>query len=418
MREAMLAALRAEPIDWRYKAGPLRDGQWDAATLSADKTDVLDGSFPLPVAVLKASAVEHNLEVMAEYCRDHAIDLAPHGKTTMSPQLVERQLQAGAWGITVATVAQARVYRHFGVRRLLLANQLVDRGGLAWAAAALAEPDVELYCLVDGLAGVARMAAVLGERPPPQPLRVLVELGVPGRRTGCRTTEEAEAVAAAVDDAPHLELAGVEGFEGVIGSDRAPQTVADVDRFLDWLRTVTERLLATTSLGRREETIVTAGGSAYPDRVVERLGAWSTAPVRVVLRSGCYLAHDSGLYAQVSPLPLQPALEIWGPVLSRPEPELAIVGFGRRDVSFDSGLPVPQRVRSDQGNLRDLLGTMTVHELNDQHAFVTLPAAAPLEVGELMGCGISHPCTTFDKWSAMPVVDDGYRVVDVLRTFF
>lgn len=412
MDDRTLAALASEQLDWRHKAGPVGD-----ATAATEGREALDGAFPLPLAVLKASALDHNLAVMSSFCNEHGAELAPHGKTTMAPQLVHRQLEAGAWGVTVATVAQARVYRRYGTRRILLANELVDRGGLAWAAAALAEADFELYCLTDSLAGVARMDAVLGGHSPPRPLPVLVELGVPGRRAGCRSLEDAEAVAAAVDQSPTLELAGGEGYEGVIGGDRSPQTIAQVDRYLDRLRATTERLMESTSLRDRQEVIISAGGSAYPDRVVDRLGGGRDARVRLVLRSGCYLTHDTGLYAQVSPLPLRPALEIWGVVLSRPEPDLAIVGFGRRDVSFDAGLPVPQWARTDDGETRDVAGA-AVQELNDQHAFVTLTGDDQLDVGELLGCGISHPCTTFDKWSAIPVVDDGYRVVDVIRTFF
>jgi D-serine deaminase-like pyridoxal phosphate-dependent protein len=103
-------------------------------------------------------------------------------------------------------------------------------------------------------------------------------------------------------------------------------------------------------------------------------------------------------------------------VLSRPEPELALLLMGKRDVPYDIDLPSPFAVRGPEG-LRDVTG-MQVTELNDQHAFLRLPADDPLAVGDLVGSGISHPCTAFDKWRLIPVVDDDYTVVDAIHTFF
>jgi D-serine deaminase-like pyridoxal phosphate-dependent protein len=147
--------------------------------------------------------------------------------------------------------------------------------------------------------------------------------------------------------------------------------------------------------------------------------------VTAILRSGAYLTYDHGHYRDVSPgtrgvagAPrLLPAIELWAQVLSRPEPGLALLCAGRRDVGFDSGLPVPLRgVRRDGGRLD--LGGATVTELNDQHAYVRLDASAVLAPGDLVGLGISHPCTTLDKWRMIPVVNSEDRVVDVVHAFF
>jgi D-serine deaminase-like pyridoxal phosphate-dependent protein len=122
---------------------------------------------------------------------------------------------------------------------------------------------------------------------------------------------------------------------------------------------------------------------------------------------------------------LQPAFELWAPVLSRPEPGLAIVGAGRHDVAVDQDLPVPLRVglpgRPDSGAVgtsTGAAGRMHVSALDDQHAYVRIPPDCALAPGELMCLGISHPCTTFDKSRVIPVVDEDYRVVDAIHTFF
>ena len=415
-----LGELRAEPIDWRFRGFPATGEPATIGELAGRGWNALAGDLVLPVMVLKESALAHNVRLMARYCRAHGVDLAPHGKTPMAPQLALRQLEAGAWGITAATVAQVRVFRSFGIGRILLANELVDPAGLRWVASELAaDPAFDLLCLADSEAGVARLGEALAGAA--RPLRVLVELGMPGRRAGCRSVAGAKAVADAVAGTPALELAGVEGYEG-LSEDRD-----EVDGFLGNLRELADELDAAGLFAGSAEIVVSAGGSAWFDRVVEILGGgWRlSAPVRVVLRCGSYLTHDSVHYERVSPfgtrIPgerLRPALEAWGAVLSRPEPGRAIVGFGKRDVPYDLDLPLPRLVRSAAGELRSVDGELTVTELNDQHAFVSVADGFELAVGDLVGCGISHPCTAFDKWPLLPVVDDDYTVVDAVRTYF
>jgi D-serine deaminase-like pyridoxal phosphate-dependent protein len=410
-----LARLREDPIDWRYKGFPPTREHVTPATVHEQGWNLLAGDIPTPVLVLRDSALRHNLDLMARWCTAHDVSLAPHGKTTMSPELFDLQLQAGAWGITAANVAQVRVYRAFGIQRVVLANELVEPVSLRWVAEELAaDTSFDFYCLVDSVEAVRAMDAALPSLT--RPIQVLVELGVKGGRTGARTVEDALAVAAEASDSTAVDLAGVEAFEGVIHGDDAEQ---QVDELLDDLRLVLQRL----DVDARDEVIVSAGGSAWFDRVDERLRGLDGA--RVVLRSGCYLTHDSGLYESQSPLGarapaggerLRPALEVWGAVLSRPEPELALVLAGKRDVPYDVGLPVPLSV-SDGNGLRKATG-MTVTDLNDQHLFVRVPADDPLAVGDLLGCGISHPCTAFDKWRLIPVVDDESTVIDAVHTFF
>ena len=429
MREDVLAALLDEPVDWRHKGRPATRQPLALASLRERRWNVLAGDFLLPVLVLKESALDHNVELVARYCTEHGVSLAPHGKTTMAPQLFKRQLDAGAWGMTAATMAQVGVYRRFGVRRIVLANELVEPATLTWIADELAlDEDFDFYCLADSVDGVAAMTEALAADRRQRPLQVLVELGVSGGRAGCRTIAEAKEVAAAIAASPALVLAGVEGFEGVIGGPDVDTTIVAVDEFLRGIRSLTTELARAGAFDGRQEIVVTAGGSAFFDRVVACLTPpWDVGlPVRVVLRGGCYAAHDSGLYERLSPLGargsggdrLRPALEAWGVVLSRPEPDLAIVGIGKRDVPFDIELPIPERVVRRGGGSHEAQGTMAVTELNDQHAFLRLAAGTKLAVGDLVGFGISHPCLAFDRWALIPLVDDDYTVVDGIRTFF
>lgn len=427
MRPEQLTPILDEPVDARFKGIPPTPGPVTVRTIGAQGWNALGGDLLLPVMVLKERALAHNIGLMAEFCRGHGVDLAPHGKTTMSPQIFKRQLDAGAWAMTAATTSQVRVYREFGVERIVLANELVEPAAISWIADELeADPAFDFYCLADSEQAVEAMTGALARRSLSRPVQVFVELGIPGGRTGCRTAADALRVAELVAAAPSLELAGVEAFEGIIHGEREEDTLATVDTFLSRLRSLVEQLDAAGSFSGRSELVVTVGGSAFFDRVVEQLsGLAVSVPLRVVLRSGCYVTHDSGFYDHVSPLAgrshggerLEAALEVWGVVLSRPEPDRVLVGMGKRDVAYDLELPIPLQVKDGAG-LRPVSGAMSAFDLNDQHLYVRVPPSDSIAVGDLLGCGISHPCTAFDKWRLIPVVDDDYRVVDAVRTFF
>jgi D-serine dehydratase len=117
---------------------------------------------------------------------------------------------------------------------------------------------------------------------------------------------------------------------------------------------------------------------------------------------------------------LRPALEVWGTLQSRPEPTRAYVSAGKRDLSHDLDLPIVTGwCRPGSGRVVLPLGAEhRIFKLNDQHAHLELPADSPLAIGDLVRIGISHPCTTFDRWQLVYVVDDDYTVIDAIRTFF
>jgi D-serine deaminase-like pyridoxal phosphate-dependent protein len=419
--DRLVASVR---VDGLARGFPATDGATEIAEVR-ERGWTLDDLSP-PVLVLRDDALRHNLALMASYCERAGVDLAPHGKTSMAPQLWARQLESGAWGITAATAAQARVMRDSGVRRILIANELVDRASIEWISADLADEELALLCYVDSTRGVELLEAGLSRANPPRRLDVLVELGYPGGRTGTRTVDEALDVAERVRASGRLRLAGVAGYEGLICRDRSKECVDRVRGYLDRVRGVAERLVSSGAFG--DGVVLTAGGSAFFDLVVERLRReWrSDVPARVILRSGCYLTHDSGLYERLSPFGAErdpsrrfhSAMEIWGTVLSRPEPELAIVGFGRREVPFDQGLPVPLAVRTSRGSTESLDDRSVLTELNDQHAYLRVPRGLSIDVADLVVCGISHPCTAFDRWRVIPVLDGDDRVVDAVATFF
>jgi D-serine deaminase-like pyridoxal phosphate-dependent protein len=419
-----VAGLRAEIVDWRFKSIPARDRT--VAEMLRERLGLFTDEFIGPMLVIDADALRHNLETMAAWCARRGMALAPHGKTTMAPQLFVRQLELGAWAMTAANISQTRVYRAFGVRRIVLANELLDPAGLSWIADQLdADPDFEFNCWVDSVRGVELMDAALRERRPSRPVDVLIEVGGQDARAGVREQTEALRIADAVRRSDSLRLIGVGGYEGAIGHGTSAESIASVEAFLRRMRGLTIELAEQGFFAGLDRVIVTAGGSAYFDTVADVLGeAWPAGlPVLPLLRSGAYITHDDGYYRSVSPLredgadAFHPALHIWAQVTSLPQPDLAILTMGKRDASFDEGLPEPQLLRDADGKVAELIGHVT-RKLNDQHCFLTLPEGSPIQVGDWVRFGLSHPCTVFDKWPLIPVVDTEDTVVDLIRTFF
>ncbi len=365
---------------------------------SVDKGEAVVGrnlfTFPLPAAVVMRDALEHNIATMASYCRDHGLILAPHGKTTMFPPIVRRQLAAGAWAMTAATAWQATALADMGAPRIILANQVVDPGSLRLLDELLARPDMEVFVFVDSVAAYSSL--VDGVDPARHSrLWALVELGVDGGRAGVRGVSAAVELARTVAAGP-IRLAGVASFEGILDGGDLATTLGLVDRLMERVASLARAVLHDVAF---EKPIVTVGGSAYFDRAAEVLAPLlAGTPYQIVLRSGCYASHDAGVCHGQSPFGAYPrapyrlrdAVQLWAPVLSRPEPTLVIAGLGKRDAATDHGLPVPRFVYS-----AGVLDTAeaTVSMVNDQHAYLSVPAGSPLRVGDLLGFAISHPCT-------------------------
>jgi D-serine deaminase-like pyridoxal phosphate-dependent protein len=422
--------LADEPVDHRFKALPP-----DAATagltvgaLAAERRNLFTGGFTTPVLALSAESVEHNLALLETYSERHGLAFAPHGKTSMSPQLFARQLAYGAWGITAAVPHQARVYRAYGIQRIFLANEVVDFAALRWLAHELeADPDFRFICYVDSVRGVELMDEALRSTGTTRPLDVVVELGAgEAARTGARTESDCAAVADAVGATRTLRLVGVAGYEGEV-----PQ--ADGDRVRAWLHRLVSLAADFDKAGRfaalseTEEIIVSAGGSAWFDAVADVFAEIPelSLPVLKLLRSGAYVSHDDGHYRHLTPFnrvpdegALQPAFRLWAQVVSRPTPEQAFVNAGKRDAAYDLDLPEAQVVRDARtGEIRPAHG-ITVSGLSDQHGWVRTTEEAELEVGDWVGMGLSHPCTSFDKWQLIPLVEADGTVTDYIRTFF
>jgi D-serine deaminase-like pyridoxal phosphate-dependent protein len=387
---------------------------------SVDGQSLLE-NVSLPAAVVFETALSHNVAWMQRFADDHGVQLAPHGKTTMTPALYRRQLDAGAWGITLATAVQCAAAFEHGVKRLLMANQLVGTPNMA-IVAGLIERGAGYYCLVDSATNVAALDEYFGERH--LTVQVLVELGVAGGRCGVRDDTELKTLVDAIAAAPAVNLCGIEGYEGLIGGEHTVDKVRNYgQRLVDTMRT-----LRGAGAFAERTPIITAAGSQWFDLVAD---AFDRSDLRdhctPILRPGCYVVHDHRSYrdamAEVKARhpeldgELEPALVVFAHVQSLPEPGLAVVAMGKRDISVDPDLPIPLHLHRSGQPAQPLTGC-SVRKVMDQHAMMVIPDDVDLRIGDIVSFGASHPCLTFDKWRQVLLVDDELQVLETMPTFF
>ncbi len=421
-------AYRKRPLDPLGKGLGAFTQQEQESALSYRNWNLLNEEVSLPVAVLYAQRLEHNLQWMQHFVEQYGAQLAPHGKTTMAPQLFHQQLQAGAWGITLANAIQVQVAYHCGVRRVLMASQLVGRRDMEIIADLLKDPEFEFFCLVDSAEGVDQLGQFF--RAAGLSVQVLLEIGVVGGRTGVRSIAQRDAVLAALERWPNtLKLAGIELYEGVLLEENEVRSL--LRKAVEWVH-----LFARDQRFGCDRVVLSSSGSIWYDVGAEEFAKASVygLAVDIVLRPGCYLTHDGGFYKKAherilarNPIAkrmgegLLPALQVWAYVISIPEPERAIIALGKRDAAFDAGYPIPAK------HYRP--GTATPVEITpaygwevtymmDHHAYLRIQPGDDLQVGDMVAFDISHPCLTFDKWKHLLVVDDAYQVVDWVETYF
>ena len=397
----------------------------DSSKFAALGWNLLHEDLSLPAAVLYEDRLAHNLGWMQEFVTAYGMKLAPHGKTTMAPKLFHRQLDAGAWGITLATAHQTRVAYEHGVRRVLMANQLVGRQNLETIARLLEDPDFEYFCLIDS----AENVELLGDFFKARGLRLntLLELGVDGGRTGIRDRKQLDETLEALSRwGRQIALCGLEVFEGVLKEEEPIRQF--LQRAVDTLGE-----LAAQKRFDRAPVILSGAGSAWYDIVAEIFSkAMGGGALEIILRPGCYLIHDVGVYREAqheilrrNPIAqrigsdLETALQVWAYVQSVPEREKVIVGLGKRDAAFDSGLPTPAlHYRPGNAMPTSAPANWELTRMMDQHAFLNIAEGQDVRVGDMIAFDISHPCLTFDKWRYLSVLDAKYQIVDVVETYF
>ena len=375
------------------KGFPLRHAPIQRSAVAAAGWNVLAGDLPMPIPVLKREAIEHNLAWMQQRVRDWGIDLAPHGKTTMSPQLFGRQLAAGAWGLTFATVTQLSIGVAAGARHTLIANQVFGDADLAGIQSLLAEhAGLRVVFLVDSLAQLRLIEAWFAAHPGSVPFEAMLEIGVAGGRTGCRTHAQALELARAVHAGAATRLVGIECYEGPgrHGRQRRPTRAYALATLMDRVDAVAREAADRDGWFdcRRGPDLGRRLGHLRPGRRAPRSSSLGAAGARPVALGLLRHPRSRHLQANASRRVMDTRLHCggtarvcgrrWkcGPRCSHgPNPAWRSSRWARRDISFDLSscrcrsqrAAMGQRAGQRAGAARAGTGDSA---LNDQHGYL------------------------------------------------
>lgn len=400
-------------------------------TLGSFGWNLLAEDVSFPAAVINEQALLNNANWMQTFTEKTNVKLAPHGKTTMSPELFNIQLQQGCWGMSLATVPQVVTAYKSGVKRIILANQLIGRRHFEIIADLLSQGDLEFYCFVDSIENADRLGRFFSDKS--VKLNILLEIGVMGGRCGWRDIENITQLCNAIKVFSCLKICGVSFYEGVIHGENAINNIID---FVKSIVTLSQRLYEQ-GVFHSDNVIITGAGSAWYDLVAEHLQIQNThVEFTPILRPGCYLIHDTGIYqdAQNAVIArselacrlgteatgnLESSLFVWAYVYSVPEPGLVVVGMGKRDVAFDAGFPTPD-LHFRPGNVAPIKASSDWRIINimDQHCMMEVNADADLKSGDLLSFSTSHPCLTMDKWRTISLIDSNFVVTKQISTYF
>ncbi|MGB1199919.1 MAG: amino acid deaminase [Cognaticolwellia aestuarii] len=398
-------------------------------TLEDKGWDLLAEEVSFPVAVVKEKALLNNAQWMQSFSERSEVKLAPHGKTSMAPELFKLQLEHGCWGISLATVPQVINAYQSGVKRIILANQLVGKYHFKMIADLLRKGDLTFYCFVDSIENARQLDQYFSQCD--ISLNILIELGVEGGRCGWRDFDDISALVDVIAQSNSLQLCGLSFYEGVIHGDEAQ---ANICQFIDKVKKLAIDLASANAFAN-SSIIITGAGSAWYDVVAKQLMAdtkHTNLEYQVIIRPGCYLIHDTGIYQTAQEQVLErsqlacdvtgeliSSLELWAYVHSVPESGLAIVGLGKRDVAFDAGLPTPEYVYRPGDNFPvKVAGSWQVTAIMDQHCMMKIAADSSLQPGDIVIFSSSHPCLTIDKWRYLGIINENFVINKTIATYF
>jgi len=398
-------------IEDKFKGFPIDSYGKTLEQFLATKPNLFTANFQFPIMVLKEAAIKNNIAQMMSFCNSVDAQLAPHVKTTMSPQLAQMQVAAGATALTIANFWQGRIFLKHGFKNLIIANEVLDPTAIAEIAKINKQKQAEIIFYVDSILAleiIQKHTPLEGEQ------NLFIEIGTENGRGGVRELSLVEQLAQRIKADKRLNLIGVTGFEGAVpDAARGRRGEKKISKFC-------QKIVAASELAYPYKSdqpfVISAGGSAYFDIVARELNKFEK-PRRLLLRSGGYITHDHKYYEEIYPFAstdrsFQPAIEVWAQVISKPEKGFGVLNLGKRDIGNDLHNPIP--IKSYDGQVKSF--SAVIEKLNDQHGY--LRTSADFQLAQLIGLGISHPCTTFDKWRLVPLVNDNYDVVDCLQTFF
>lgn len=422
-------------LDPSSRGVPPGFGELTSRTIAVQHWHPSDGAMSLPLLSLDLAIYDDSRAAMFDVCAEFGIGIAPHAKTPMAPALARNFVEQGAWGTSVADLRQAGVMLRYGLRRLLIANEIGGLNAIKRLAQLLSVyRDAEIHLFVDSVEFVQSLAAIWAVDKHLPTIHLLLEVGC--GRGGVQTQGEIEALLSCLGkvDEPRLQVSGVAAYEGTTNrpnEDELQNALCDLfDRVGSALRAVRE------FVGPDKPLLLSAGGSSLFDYVIVHCVPMTKRDgnTMLLLRNGACFFSDHGpirdrlqalasrkLLGEAASLRIaksfRPALRLWAEVLSTHSDGTVICGLGLRDAAHDQGLPVPFYLWREGRRAADINGSGNLTKLNDQHAFVQIPGVE-VQIGDVVEFGVRHPCTTIDKHDLIYGIGENEKIQTVFRTFF
>jgi D-serine deaminase-like pyridoxal phosphate-dependent protein len=336
--------------------------------------------LPTPALVLDLDAMRENVATMAAWTRRH-VAVRPHFKTHKCIEIAREQLEAGAIGITCATVWEARALVEAGIDEILIANEVASPAKMSLLAELACRSNITV-AVDDADNATALAAAVTGRA---AELGVLVEVDVGLHRGGVRCHGAATRLARHVSTLSGLRLRGVMGYEGHVVTEpdrdvrrqRAGMAMDELAAYVDALR----------ADGHAIE-IVSAGGTNTYDM--------TGADARVTeLQAGTYVVMDAA-YAPLAPA-FRPALTVVATVVSR-QGTTAVLDCGTKSLAVDAAPPT-----SPVGSVR---------EVHEEHTLIDVSEGGPPALGEVVELTVGY-CGGTINLHEVYFVASGEEIVDV-----
>jgi D-serine deaminase-like pyridoxal phosphate-dependent protein len=334
-----------------------------------------------PAVLIDVDRAAANIARAQAYADKHGIRLRPHIKTHKLPFWAEKQLQAGAVGITCQKIGEAEVFADAGIADIFLPYNILGAAKLSRLKALHAR--VTLSVTADSRETIAGLAGAFGDSD--RPLAVLIECDTGGGRCGVQSAAEAVALAQQIRQHPGLSFAGLMTFPPV---GRQAETDA-------WLAGARDVLAAEgIDCGR-----ITSGGTP---------GMWAYGGSKVITeyRPGTYIYMDRYQVAQGAATAEDCALTVLATVVSHPTSTRAVLDAGSKALTSDTlGMEGFGEIVGRPGAL--------VTGLSEEHGVVTLSDGATLAVGERVRVLPNHCCVVTNLFDQVYFVSAD-KVVDMM----
>ena len=407
--------------------------------IKLEKLNIIKENIQFPILSIDKLQLINNIRIMKNFAIKNNLSLAPHCKTFMSPQLINNHLKK-TWGLTISNNQQLSTIINLNVKNIIYGNLIVNEANLIQYLDIVKKYRklTNIYYCIDSLFGLNLLMKVVTKKKYKFKIRILIELGTKNGRCGIRNFKSFKKIVISLNNIPkNILVSGLFFYEGAIKNSSLSKVSKKIMDLLQFTFRCHEELVYQ-NLYKEKIKLISGGGSEYFDLVTKYFNKFNTKnDTKLILRPGSFIAYGHGYYekkinnlkkrniiksiSDKNKIFFKPSLLLWSHVLSINDNGIAIVNFGKRDVSFDLGNPIPINVYRNKKKYRNnetKPNNLNVIKLNDQHAFLKYNNKIKLNIGDLISFGISHPCITLDKWKYVFLINSKFDVIDVYQTFF